>query len=227
MDLNKEINAATDKFIAEKLPEMVEQKVTKMIDEVLNDVFRNYSDTAKNIKAKIEEKLDVNLQKFDLVDYNHLVSKAINDSLLKQVNLQPIMDLCQDAIGFVNQKTIKLSSIVQMFLDASMESDERESDGEISLFINENEEYKWIEISIDAEADIDKEECGIRFLVSTDRKKIFSFSSKSYNSKLGKVTPAKITMLDHLEHKIFRLYSAQVEIEIDGYDFDTTWSRYD
>lgn len=82
MDLNKEIQVITDKVILEKLPEMVEQHVTSMINSVVKDVFNGYSDTSKQLKKRIEETLKVNLEKFDLIDYNALVAKTINDNLL-------------------------------------------------------------------------------------------------------------------------------------------------
>lgn len=224
MDLNKEIQIVTDKVIAEKLPQLVEEKVTKMINDVLEDVFRSYGDTAKAIKSKIEEKLDVNLQHFDLIDYNHLVSKTINDNLLKMVNIQPIMDLCQDAIGFVKQKTIKLSDIVEMFKDEAKE-DNSEDQGEISIHIEQREDKDWTEVWLDIEEDQDKNNCGINFLISNSRKKIFIMKSGSHWSKQGEITPFKMEHLSRIEHKIFRLYSAQVEIEVDETDFDNSWYR--
>jgi len=225
MNLNNEIQVATDKFVAEKLPQLVEEKVSKMVDGILDDVFRSYSDTAKAIKAKIEEKLDVNLQQFDLIDYNHLVSKTINDNLLQTVNIQPIMDLCKDAIGFVNKKTIDLSEIVEMFKDSAMENDEREYEGEISVYTEVDEKYGWTEVWLDVDKDTKKENCGIKFIISDRTKRIFSFKSASYLSNLGNLTPSKMTQLSSLEHKIFRLYSAQVQIEVDETEFDNTWNR--
>lgn len=224
MDLNKEIQIVTDKVISEKLPQLVEEKVTKMINDILEDVFRSYGDTAKAIKNKIEEKLDVNLQNFDLIDYNHLVSKTINDNLLEMVNIKPIMDLCQDAIGFVNQKTIRLSSIIEMFKDAAME-DDSDNEGEISIHIEQREGKDWTEVWLDAEADQNKENCGINFLISNSRKKIFCMRSGSHWSKQGEITPFKMYQLSKMEHKIFRIYSAQVEVEVDETDFDNSWSR--
>jgi len=224
MNLNEEIQLATDKFVAEKLPQLVEEKVSKMVNDVLDDVFRSYSETAKAIKSKIEQKLDVNLQEFDLLDYNHLVSKAINDNLMQLVNVQPIMDLCQDAIGFVKQKNIKLSDIVEMFKNAAME-DNSEYEGEITVIIEVNEKHNWTEVWLDLDADTEKHKCGIKFIISDSRKKIFSFNSSSYQSALGNVTPSKITQLSTLEHKIFRLYSAQVEVVVDEVDFENTWYR--
>jgi hypothetical protein len=227
MDINKQIQEITDKVIDEKLPTMVEEAATKMLTSVISDVFSNYSTMAKEIKKKIEEKLDVNLQKFDLVDYNALVAKIINDNIIQQVNLQPILDLTKKALGFVNKTKMKLSEIVDLFKQASME-DSQESQGSISLFIEENEKHKWIEVYLDMEPEKKKENCSLHFLLSLDgQKTIFSFHCKDYWTNLNPITPAKLTNLSHLEAIVFRLYSAQVEIEVDEIDYNTEWDRLD
>lgn len=226
MDLNKEIQTATDAFIEEQLPAMVSQKVGKMVDDILTDVFRSYSDTAKLIKAKIEQHLDINLQKFDMVDYNGMVSQAINDQLVGLVNSQaiaPISELIKETVGFVQKKEIRLSEIHQMFIEAAME-DTSEMEGEIYFTCQHSPEYGWHTIAFGLEKD--DHDC-IEFTVSKDGN-IFCFRAKSWASPLGRMTPAKITNLSRLEHKIFRLYSAGVKVtDIDTCHPENCWSRYD
>jgi len=118
-------------------------------------------------------------------------------------------------IGFVNQKTIKLSDIVEMIKEASEEDNDQDSEGEITVIVEVDEKHRWTEVWLDLDKDTEKHNCGIKFIISDTRKKIFSFKSSSYLSKLGPVTPSKITQLSNIEHKIFRLYSAQVEVEVD------------
>lgn len=228
MELNKEIQAATDKFIEEKLPAMVEEKVSKMVDGILDDVFRSYSDTAKQIKLKIEEKLDINLQKFDIVDYNALISKAINEKLVGLVNegsVVPIMELVKSVVGFIEKKEINLSEIHQLFIDASMEYDETEFEGEITFIVEHNSEHKWHDIYIDTEGGKDKNDCDISFTIH-ENGLFYSFRANHWRSRMDKITPAKVTQLNALEHKIYRLYSAQVKVTIDETDFENRWDRH-
>lgn len=229
MDINLEIQKATDKFIEEKLPELVAQKVTKMVDEILGDVFRSYSDVGKQIKEKIEKQLNVNLQEYDLVDYNHFVSKAINDRLIGIINegsIKPIMQLVEDTVGFLERKTIKISEIHQMIIDSSMEENDQEPEGEISFHAIKNEEHGWTVVSIDTEPNVTPKDCALEFLISEERGNIFCFRTTSHWSKKGNLTPSKVTQMSNLEHKIFRLYSAQVKVEIDENWLDNSWSRY-
>lgn len=224
MDINQEILNATNKIIEEKMPEMIEKNVSEMVGKVIGDIFSSYSETAKKIKKVIEEKLDVNLQEFDLIDYNAMVAKVINDSLLQQVNLQPILELTKNTIGFVDKKTIELSEIVEMFKNEAMENSD-DNEGEISLHIQVNEHHKWVEVSIDIEPDLNKEDCGISFMYSSNREKIFIFKTKDHWRKQNKITSSRLTALSNLEHKIFRLYSAQVCIKTDATNFDTEWYK--
>lgn len=228
MDINKKINEITDKIIDDKLPEMAEKHVTSMLNEIMSDIFRSHSDTAKAIKKKIEEKLDVNLQKFDLIDYNALIAKAINDSIVQQVNIQPIMDLTRDAVGFINKKSITLTEIAHMIKNAAME-DSNDNDGNISMFVSRNSVYKWVEVYVDIEEKKAAKDCGLHFIFNEkeNRGYIFSFHTSDYWSGRGPITPARIASLSSIEHKIFRLYSAQVEIVADDDDIDTYWSRND
>lgn len=231
MNINEEIQKATDKFVEEKLPQMVSEKVTKMVDEILNDVFRSYSDVGKQIKEKIEKQLNVNLQEFDLIDYNHFVSKAINERLVGLMNegcIKPIMQLVDSTVGFIEKKQIKLTEIHQLFIDASMEDNDQESEGEISFFATIDEKYGWVTVSIDTDKGISEDKCALQFTISKSSGRIFQLKAKSYWSEKSNLSPAKIVSLSNLEHKIFRLYSAQVNIEIDETNFEDEnyWSRY-
>ncbi len=230
MDINQTIQEAIDKLIQEKLPAMVAAKAEKLLNELLGDIFRSYSDMGKQIKEKIEKQLDINLQQFELADYNVIVSKAINERLAGLVNedaIKPIMSLVQDAVGFMEKKTIKLSEIWEMIKQASMDEDESEMDGQLSFYAEKNHEHDWVDVCFDIDGKKSQHDCAIHFMVSgKNGGTIFSFHTGNYRQKKGSMTPARMTMLDQLEHKIFRLYSAQVKIEVDETDFENDWSRY-
>lgn len=229
MNINEEIQKATDNFIAEKLPQLIQEKVGKMLDDILSDTFKSWSNIGKQIKDKIEENLDVNLQEYDLIDYNALISKSINDRLVGIINensIQPINELVNETVGFLKKKNFKLSEIHELVINSSMQEYEEETESEISFFAERNDKHKWITVSIDTDKDVSQEDCSLTFLINESSGRIFSFKTKSYWSKKSNLTPSKVTQMSNLEHKIFRLYSAQAKIEIDTLDFDNYWSRY-
>ncbi|MCP1996627.1 hypothetical protein [Flavobacterium sp. HSC-61S13] len=231
MDFNKQSQIAINKVIAEKLPEMLEAKASEMISSIVSDIFRSYGDTAKSIKAKLEETINVNLQELDLIDYNTLIAKTINDNLLQQVNLQPILDMTQDIIGFVNKKTITLQEIADIIIEASQEENDQEGEGEITFIVNENTKYNWIEVYADVDPDKKEYECTFKFILSSEGSRegqIFSFTYKdTCDDKAKEITPSKLVSLHGIEAKIFRLYSAQVKITDYNNTPDIYWSRWD
>lgn len=235
MDINLEIQKATDKVIAEKLPALVEEKVNIMLNEVLKDVFSSYSDSAKALKKKIEEQLNVNLEKYDLIDYSAMVAKVINDSLPGIINdnsISPIKSLIEKTVGYVKQKEISLEVIHEMVIEAAKEYHSDSNEGQISFHVIQNERYKWWTIAFDIDKDKDAKECSFECLVSDEginKGELFSLKTKSFFSKKEHLTPFKVSQLSTLEHQIFRLYAARVKVKISDSDFDNEnyWSRYD
>lgn len=229
MDINKEIQAATDKVVLEKLPKMVEEKVSKMLEDVIKDIFSSYGNVSKEVKSKIEEKLDVNLQQFDLIDYNYMVSKAINDNITQQVNLQPILDLTKNAIGFIEKKEITINEVADIVKEVAMAAESEECSGEITFEIEESDSGGYITLYADIEPRTNHCDSMIELLISIRNGavgSIFSFKSKNWkDNKLKEMTPSKMVNMNTLEAKIFRLYSAQVKITNCDVYVDNEWYR--
>lgn len=228
MDINTEIQKAVNKAVQEKLTGLIETKIEKMLDDILDRVFTSYGDTGKKIKKKIEEKLDINLAEFDLVDYNGLVAQTINNQLIETVNMDSIKELTKEIVGFVNKKEVKLTELVGLFIDLAMESDEREAEGSISIYVEPNVEYDWTTILVDLEADKSERDCAFEFLVSGRTGRIFSMRRKEqyFDSVRKNINPLQLNAMNKIEHLIFRYYSANVKIEIDDLHCDGYWSRY-
>lgn len=229
MDFTKETQTAIAQVVAEKMPEMIETQVSKMIADIVKDIF-GWGDVKKQIKQKIEESINVNLQEFDLIDYNALIGKTINENLLQQVNLQPILDMTQDIIGFVKQKEIKLQQIADMFIEASQEENSSDYSGEITFIVKERTEHNWCEIYADIEPDKEENKCSIKFIISTRDSRdgqIFSFKTKEQylGEKQEEIHPSKMVSMRGIEAKIFRLYSAQVKITNYDQEINNYWDR--
>jgi len=235
MDLNKTIQEAIDKTIVEKLPEIIEGKVTKLVDDILGEVLKSYSDTGKAIKSRIEQQLDVNLQKFDMVDYNGLISTIIQEHLVKCVNagtIAPITKLVEETLGFVSSKTMTLTELVDKVKAIAMEEDSSESEGEITCIVATDDEHKWHEIFLDLDANRSKEHCSVRFIVSfregTSNTTIFALSqSTRWRGDRQSVTPFRMAQYDRLQQEIFRLYAARIDFTVDDTTPCVEWTRYE
>lgn len=229
MDFTKETNSAIEKVVKEKLTSLIEARASEMVEDIVKDVFR-WGDVKKQIKEKIENSIQVNLQEFDLIDYNALIAKTINENLVQQINLQPILDMTQDIIGFVNQKEISLEGIAEMFIEASKEENETDGEGEIT-FITEEKEGNYITVYADIEPNKDRHSCAVQFCFSTKDSrdgKIFLFKNKDeyWDNKQKPLSPSRLISMSSLVNKIFRLYSAQVKITDYNYEPSTYWDRY-
>ncbi len=226
MDLNKEIQIATDKIIKEQLSTMVESKVSKMVDDVLKDIFSSYGETAKAIKTKIQDGLNVSLLEFNLTDYNVMVAKTIASQLEKEIDTNPIAEIVKGLIGKSDLKQIKIYDLCEKIKEIAMEKDEDQNwEGDISFFVNEDNKHGWIEISADTEADKCSNKCSIRVLVSESTGRIFSMSTRNFLSETKEVSPSNILHLNELESLFFSLYNNQVHIINDFEEPDTNWCR--
>ncbi len=230
MDFIKETQKAIDKVTTEKLPEMIEKQTEKLVLNIVESIF-SYGDVRSTIKKKIEESINVNLEKFDLIDYNAIISKTINENLITQVNLQPILEMTKEVIGFVDKKEITLQEIADIFKYASMENNENNGEGQITFIIEEDDKYGWVEVFADVEPNLDKEECSVKFIFSRKYSRdglIFSFRMKEkyFSTNRKEITPALLVQMSGIEAKIFRLYSAQVKITNYDTDIDIYWDRY-
>ena len=229
MDLNKTINEVTEQVIKDKLPTIIEEKITKMTESIMNDLFSNFGNVAKGIKAKIEEHLDVNLQRFDIIDYNALVAQTINEQLVQQVNMQPIIEMTRNITGFLNKKRFTLQDMADMVIETAKED---EPAGEITCIVDYNHEHDWFHVYFDTETDQDKDECGIELLLfklhGENSYKIGSMKHRGHYSAYSKskINPQRMTIITNLEHKFFRMYSAQVELDMkDAHqdNINTSW----
>lgn len=231
MDINKEIQDSAEKIIAEKLPAMIEKATVSMLESVVKDLFSSYSPLAKDVKTKIEKQLDINLQRFAMADYNGLVAQVINEQLVHCVNedvINPIKELTKKAVSFVEKKEMKLSEIHEMIKSEVMQ-DSSDEDGEITFTVkNPGSGYSFVEVYIDDNPNVSEEKCALSFLLSTGSKRIFGMKAMPWcYSTSDKVTPARLSRLRDFEAKIFRLYSAQVKIEVDETEFENEWCKYE
>lgn len=225
MDFTKETQIAIAKVIEEKMPEMIALRTENMIQDIVKDIF-SYGDVRKNIKKKIEESINVNLQEFDLIDYNVLIANTINGNLVKQINMDPIIEMTKEITGFVNKKQITLQEIADFVIEASQQENESEGEGEITFNVDYKDDY--IVVSLDLEPKTNRESCTVELCISQKTERIFMFRNKRdyWDSSLKKITPMRLTKLDQIEHKLFRLYAAGVKVTDLNDDPNIYWDRY-
>jgi hypothetical protein len=226
MDLNLIIQEQTDKIIESKLPELVEQKVSDMLNGILKDIFSTYGDTSKKIKAKIEESLDVSLAQFSLTDYNALVAQTIASELEKEIDINPIKNIVRSIVGKSDLKQITLTDLCEKIKVLDMDNNNDDYGGEITFGVIEDAKHGWLEIYADLKAEEGKNTSRVVVLVSKDSGTIFSMKTSDYHNLNKNLSPSSaVGLYEPLEKLFFELYNNQVMIINDYEDYYLTWDR--
>lgn len=169
IDLNKIVNDTLATLEKENYVEnIVKARFEKTIKDIVDDVFREYSDFGKALKKHIEENLNVNLDKLELSGYNSLILAALKEKLDAVITVQGIEKVKEATEKMLSdvKREYKLSEIIEKIKEGINQDDvnyddrmtliiEPTSGGYCHIYIDEEEkDYKY---SCDYQINIDKE----------------------------------------------------------------------
>lgn len=234
MDLKKLINDETEKYIEQNLPETIQKHLEKMMESVIWDIFSNWWDNAKEIKKQISEKININLSKLELMDYNWIIADSIQshfNTLVQERSVKPVLEILSTVIGKPYEKeTITLDDLFEEIKDIYYENAEYYDEVNVSFYAEYDSKHNWIEFWVDIEENTEKEDCRVRFIVGKNWA-IFSFSLLNY--RWDKKTPIDLTWLNAVEKFIHRLYISWTKIicedDLEDWEieFDTNFRKED
>jgi BMFP domain-containing protein YqiC len=228
MDINNKIQEVTDRVIAEKLEGIIEKEITSTMVDIIHDSLRSYSDFGKKVKEAIQTKMDVSLEKLDLISYNEFIVKAIETEMLsaQMANIEPIKKRIQEIVGIFDKKEINLSEIVDKFKD-EVSQDSSESSGEITFICEKSNKYSWYSIYMDTEPDTDKYSCKFSFTIH-GKGTVYGFRFANFlMSERSEITPSLLSSLNSFEKWMFRLTNSNVKVIVDDVYPDTEWMNYE
>ena len=210
-------------YINEKLRPAMAAKVEKMMDGVMNEVFKSWGDVADQVKAAIQGGLQISIDRLELKEYNaliahniqHEVNKGLSESVTKNIS-----DIVRQLIGAPGKEKISAYDFINLFVTAHME-DNHEYSGRFTFHHEHDEHYGWHELWIDKEEDTDRRSCAVRMLVSGDSGRIFSVSFNDYHAK-GDPSNTPPKSLGVFQSIVMRLYNGGTKLDDLGdlYDFD-------
>jgi len=171
IDLNKIVNDSLVEMEKEGFVEKtVKNRLEKTITEIVDDVFREWSDFGKDLKAHIENNLNIDLDNLGIEGYNTLVSAAVKEQLDKIITVQGIEKIKETTEKMLidTKDSYTLSEIIEKLKGESTKDEwEYDEDEKIALIIDgkedgykhiylneEDEDRKW---SYDYQIDIDGE----------------------------------------------------------------------
>jgi hypothetical protein len=218
LDLNKIVKEAMEKIAGENfVMDIVEKRLKKTIEDVIEDTFRSYSDFGKNLKAHVDEKLKVDLHSLNIEGYNGLVLATVKEQLDTIISIQGIDRIKQSLDEMLKdvKSEYKLSEILEKFRESEFDEDEMDCQEYFTLVI-EPASCGFTHIYFDKESN--KRKYGCQFGIDIDK------DGRAYSVKLrDKVIDTKKILggLYGLEALLFKIYSSGAKVLLDqGNDVD-------
>lgn len=171
IDINKIVNDSLIKLEEEKfVEEVVQKRLEKTITEIVDDVFREWSDFGENLKEHIEKNLNIDLSNLGIEGYNTIVLAAIKEQLDKTITVQGIEKIKKTTEEMLSdiKEEYTLSEIIEKLKGEDYRDEweydegdkitliiENRSSGYKHIYLSENEDEE--EYSCDYQIDINKE----------------------------------------------------------------------
>ena len=189
--------------------QVVEKRLRRTIEEIVDESFRSYSDFGKNLKGHITQNLNINFDELKLEGYNTLVLTAVKEQLDKIIIVQGIekikASLDEMLIDYKEEYT--LSEIIEKFKEHT-DKEDFDSDDKIGLIIQDSCGYKHIYIN---ETHLDYKH-QYEYRISINRE------GKAYSIKIKNQEIDKNKIMEGLygfEKLLFRIYASGAKIALD------------
>ncbi|MGE7880353.1 hypothetical protein [Peribacillus muralis] len=222
MDLNKMVVESLEKMEAEgKVQEIVDKHIQSTVNDVIKDLFGDWSDFSKALKNKAKEALQVNFDDLNLRTYNHLILQSIKDKLDDEITNQGVAQIKGQIEGILSdtKREYKLSELVKELADEYDDAGELgyEEYHEMTLHVDQPYGSWWI--GLDSRNDISEYNCKYRLHVSeAGRLHSVEIQEDRYGKKrsienfdLEAVTKG----LHGLEETLFKIYASGATLIID------------
>lgn len=236
MDLNKMVMDSLAKMETEgTVQAIVEKHVESTVNDVVKDLFGNWSDFSKELKNTAKEALQINFKELNLASYNHLILQAIKDKLDDEITTQGVNQIKQQIEGLLtdSKREYKLSELVKELREEIENLDELgyEDYHEMSLHVDDPYGSYWI--GMDARNDISEYSCKYRLHVNKDGEVYSVQINEQEYSRKRSITDFDIKAvmkgLHGLEETLFKIYvsGAKLVIDEDRCELEVTNPEYD
>lgn len=232
MDLNKMVMESLAKMESEgKVQEIVEKHVESTVNDVVKDLFGNWSDFSKGLKETAKEALQINFKDLNLSSYNHLILQSIKDKLDDEVTNQGVARIKDQIEGLLSdtKREYKLSELVKELIEEIEDLDELgyEEYHEMTLHVDDSYGSQWI--GLDPREDISEYNCKYRFLVNSEgRVCTVTIQEDDYRGKrtITDFDVKAITKgLSGIGETLFKIYTSGAKLIVDEEHCETEVSN--
>lgn len=116
MDIQKMMDEALVELHKEgTVKEIIKKQVTSTVEDSIKDMMGSGSPLSKTLKNELKEKLQINLDKLDILSYNELLAQTIKqllDDAIYSKGLDDFNKRVGEIIGSGMPEEIKLSELV-------------------------------------------------------------------------------------------------------------------
>lgn len=236
MDFNKMVMESLVKMESEgKVQEIVEKHIESTINDLVKDLFGNWSDFSKELKNSAQEALQINFKDLKLSSYNHLILQSIKDKLDDEITNKGVAQIKNqiEVLLTDSKREYKLSELVTELAEEIDDLDELgyEDYHEMTLHIDDSYSSHWI--GLDSRSDISEYDCKYRIMVNSQGElcsvkinDVERYSRKNINEFDVK---AVLNGLHGLEETLFKIYTsgAKLIIDEDKCELEITNPEYD
>ncbi len=222
MDLNKMVMDSLAKMESEgKVQQIVEKHVESTVNDVVKDLFGNWSDFSKELKNTAQAELQINFNELNLASYNHLILNAIKDKLDDEITNQGVAQIKNQIEGLLSdaKREYKLSDLIKELTKEIDDLDELGYDEYHEMSLHVDDPYGSYWIAMDARNDINEYSCKYRLHVSKEGKvysvKIDEQEYSRNRSSDDFEVKAVMKGLHGLEETLFKLYTSGAKLIID------------
>jgi len=192
-----------------KIEGMIEKAIEETVQRIITDVLRSYSAFGKALEEKITSELNVDLRKLSFEGYNDVVLKLVKKKFdnLADESMRKQMDEFLGKLLEEPPKTIKLSELMKDLVDGHTE-ESYENRWEWPTLIIEND-GRFAHVYIDKQPDREKYQCDYRIMI---------YDGRVSNVAIDGRNAEKTTFIGRFygfEQKLFQLYAAKTNIDID------------
>lgn len=200
-----------------KVQEIVDKHIESTVNDIASDVFGRWSIFNKELKKKVEESINIDVNKLNVQGYNKMVLNVVQEKLEEAITVvgsKQLSEELENLLGTGEPPTLKLSELMNM-----VKGDEPDEDrwGENASFYCDNEFSTLCFIYMDEEPDKEKYECDIKVTVYPDTGEIKNvrIDGSEFDNRLI------MGGLSGVDKELFKLYTMKGTLELDCDHVDT------
>lgn len=222
MNLNEMVMKSLVKMESEgKVQEIIDKRIEGTVNEIVNDLFGNWSDFSKTLKTTAKEALKVNFDDLNLSSYNHMILTAIKDKLDDEIANQGVLQIKNQIEGLLStsKQEYKLSELVKELAEEFEGKDELGYGDYHEMTLHIDNPYGSWWIGLDARSNISEYECKYRLHVD-EKGKVYSV--KINEKDFGRTrsinefdVKAVMKGLHGLEETLFKIYTSGAKLIVD------------